>query len=644
MVQQLDLNRLDELERMLREAERDRAYERPARRSLKDTLLPRGDTLAGRWVSSAPPSDLQLVRWDDSLKRWKPDFLTPGSFASFPSFGGGDSVYQFYFIDSESKAAGLALGNSDTLANPVTGAFDASLYYINLGYYDEATGNSLGRTDGWYTPSPANLGASDTAADGGGPYFYINGSSGFNFAAHPTLDTIFRGFAIVYFGLGDGTGQPLRLESRAGTPTHSATEATLCVDRTANILYVNTDGGTTWAAIASAASVTAAVAAHEAASDPHAGYVREADASWIDLTDSGATTLHSHTGGGMKRGSYFPLPTAVTAGVTLTKSAVANTLGAFATIATPTGDGYIMGVVIEDASAANNYGYLVIDASPRFVAGEAETGVTASATITFTLGDISGTAPVANDIIIVKLIAKNNTESITVPAGWTKFVEVNWGATDEHRTTIAWKRSAGAEGNADFSKLTNDGNLLWGVASLWRGCVTSGSPISGTATTSDNASSDTVTYATFTPGYAGDTVVAAGFYADDQTTLTLIAGIDPTFASNLDLETSVGTDASIFLQSGPSISGFPTGAKTHITTSTTDAVNLGVLFGLTGGGSAVVKFSSTAAAATGQYGVPLPIPVKFLSGHVIRGAWAGNNAAGDTCVVSLTCAGGLQDL
>jgi hypothetical protein len=39
------------------------------------------------------------------------------------------------------------------------------------------------------------------------------------------------------------------------------------------------------------------VTAHEAASDPHTGYVREADPNWTDLTDSGATTLHSHAGG-----------------------------------------------------------------------------------------------------------------------------------------------------------------------------------------------------------------------------------------------------------------------------------------------------------------------------------------------------------
>ena len=37
--------------------------------------------------------------------------------------------------------------------------------------------------------------------------------------------------------------------------------------------------------------------AHAAADDPHAGYVREADANWTDLTDAGETTLHSHAGG-----------------------------------------------------------------------------------------------------------------------------------------------------------------------------------------------------------------------------------------------------------------------------------------------------------------------------------------------------------
>lgn len=37
-----------------------------------------------------------------------------------------------------------------------------------------------------------------------------------------------------------------------------------------------------------------AVATHAGAADPHTGYLKENDANWVDLTDGGATTLHSH--------------------------------------------------------------------------------------------------------------------------------------------------------------------------------------------------------------------------------------------------------------------------------------------------------------------------------------------------------------
>lgn len=40
-----------------------------------------------------------------------------------------------------------------------------------------------------------------------------------------------------------------------------------------------------------------AVATHAAAADPHTGYLKENDPNWVDLTDGGATTLHSHAGG-----------------------------------------------------------------------------------------------------------------------------------------------------------------------------------------------------------------------------------------------------------------------------------------------------------------------------------------------------------
>jgi hypothetical protein len=48
----------------------------------------------------------------------------------------------------------------------------------------------------------------------------------------------------------------------------------------------------------SAYEASGATATHAAAADPHTGYLKENDASWTDLTDGGATTLHSHAGGG----------------------------------------------------------------------------------------------------------------------------------------------------------------------------------------------------------------------------------------------------------------------------------------------------------------------------------------------------------
>lgn len=68
-----------------------------------------------------------------------------------------------------------------------------------------------------------------------------------------------------------------------------------------------THSGSTHAATQAAAEATAAsaLATHAGAADPHTGYVREADANWVDLTDGGATTLHSHAGG--PGGEAFPV-------------------------------------------------------------------------------------------------------------------------------------------------------------------------------------------------------------------------------------------------------------------------------------------------------------------------------------------------
>ena len=78
-----------------------------------------------------------------------------------------------------------------------------------------------------------------------------------------------------------------------------------------------THSGSTHAATQAAAEATAAseLSTHAGAADPHTGYVREADANWIDLTDTGATTLHSHAGGAaltVQEEDGAPIDTAVT--------------------------------------------------------------------------------------------------------------------------------------------------------------------------------------------------------------------------------------------------------------------------------------------------------------------------------------------
>jgi hypothetical protein len=116
--------------------------------------------------------------------------------------------------------------------------------------------------------------------------------------AAPTVDSVHSGSAHhdpVTVGTGlDVTGQLVELdlsEVAAGGELGGFMDAPT-VDAT--------HSGSTHAATQAAAEATAAGAltVHEAAADPHTGYVREADANWTDLTDLGVTSLHSHAGGG----------------------------------------------------------------------------------------------------------------------------------------------------------------------------------------------------------------------------------------------------------------------------------------------------------------------------------------------------------
>ena len=224
-------------------------------------------------------------------------------------------------------------------------------------------------------------------------------------------------------------------------------------------------------------------------------------------------------------------------------------------------------------------------------------GALADNATTTTLPIVAPTTNVATDDIFVAVILGKDNQTITVPDGtWTKFVEVN--NTANQRMTLAWKRVVPGDAGAtfNFTKPTDNNILFCGVILCFSGCLTTATPIDATTpTTSANASSDTVTYADFNPAETAAFVVAVGGYNNDLTTAGAISGTDPAFTNRLDVETNLGTDASIFAYTGSS-SGAATGARSHSTTSTVDDVNLGILFGLKA--APLLGVASISAAAT----------------------------------------------
>jgi len=207
------------------------------------------------------------------------------------------------------------------------------------------------------------------------------------------------------------------------------------------------------------------------------------------------------------------------------------------------------------------------------LAADATTTTLAVVAPTFTDSD--------NKNVLIAVILGKDNQVITAPAGFTKFVEVN--NTTAQRLTIAWKRAAGGDSGAtfNFTKPTDNNILFCGVIGIFSGCLTSATPIDGsTPTTSLNDPAvDAVTYADFDPTETDAYVVAAGVYNNDLTTAGTISGTNPTLDNRWDLESGTGTDGSIFGYSGAS-DGAATGARSHTTTSSADAISIGCLFGL----------------------------------------------------------------
>ncbi len=185
-----------------------------------------------------------------------------------------------------------------------------------------------------------------------------------------------------------------------------------------------------------------------------------------------------------------------------------------------------------------------------------------------------------NDILVAYIYGNNN-QVVSAPDGtWTSIKEIN--NTANMRSSIFWKRAvSGSSGAAfTFTKPVDDNLLFAGLIVAYKGIRTNATAIDGTAASSSaNASSDSVTYATFDPTETNAFVIANGQYANDLTTAGAMSGTDPTFTKQVDVETTAGNDCSIFVYDGIS-SGAATGSRTHGTASTADAINTGIQFGL----------------------------------------------------------------
>jgi len=109
-------------------------------------------------------------------------------------------------------------------------------------------------------------------------------------------------------------------------------------------------------------------------------------------------------------------------------------------------------------------------------------------------GNLSVTPPVTNaDDILICAVTTHDNVALSFPAGWTIYQEGN--NTAAMRSTLAWKRCIASEGAFTITHTAGDGIVANAI--LFRGCLTTATPINASVLT-HNASSSTCTAATIT--------------------------------------------------------------------------------------------------------------------------------------------------
>jgi hypothetical protein len=223
------------------------------------------------------------------------------------------------------------------------------------------------------------------------------------------------------------------------------------------------------------------------------------------------------------------------------------------------------------------------------------TNVTSGDALASVTTDLALVAPtvIGNDIMVANIYTNDNV-AVVAPLDWALIRADN--NTTTMRSSLFWKRAGAIDSGATHTFTIAGTTVGFGIITAWRGALQGGNPF-GNNTVSANGSSDTVTYATLTPQRAHGAVIAAGFYSNDLTTAGAIAGTDPTFANIVDVETTTGNDASIFVYWAVA-SGLATGERTHTTTSSVDGVNTGYLLEL------IAQVDSGSGSGTGSVKYP----------------------------------------
>ena len=197
-------------------------------------------------------------------------------------------------------------------------------------------------------------------------------------------------------------------------------------------------------------------------------------------------------------------------------------------------------------------------------------------TVTTTLTLAGHASSQAGDIHIAQIISINNT-AITAPdSTWGEIAQLNFTGS---RGAIFWKRLT-ATGAGSYGFGVAGTTTSHGIVTAYRGCKCVGNPY-GAVTSSANAAADAITYATIVPHNSSGILVAVGLYAEDSTTAGTVSGAVYAFAAPVvDAENATNEDSWISVSHAPMTTNTASGAITQATTSTVDAVNLGVLFDL----------------------------------------------------------------